>query len=158
MRLDLHNSPTALNKRGRKVHADGYVFDSQKEYNFYLHFIRDSGVKFDVHPRYELLPLKELAEYKTRRISYTPDIVTYDDESQITHVYDVKNSFTPYGIDASVKLRFALFARRYGIPVEAVVIRSYDFKSIAMGITKQRKASQPLICRDVFYDWRGAMA
>jgi hypothetical protein len=157
VRLDLHNSPTALNKRGNKVYMDGYRFDSQKECDFYAKFIRDSGVKFDIHPRYELLPLKELGVYKTRSISYTPDVVTYGDEGEITHVYDVKNSFTPYGIDTSVKLRFALFARRYGIPVEAVVLRAHDFKSIAMGITKQRKTNQPLVCGDVFYDWRGAM-
>lgn len=82
MRLDLHNSPTALNKRGNKVYMDGYRFDSQKECDFYAKFIRDSGVKFDIHPRYELLPLKELGVYKTRSISYTPDVVTYGDEDE----------------------------------------------------------------------------
>lgn len=152
-------NPTALNKYGRKVHLDGHVFDSQKECDFYTKFVRDSGAEFEIHPAFKLEPRHELPLFNTRVVRYTPDVVIYSDasHSHIMHVYDVKNSFTAYGIDASVKLRFTLFASKYGIPVEAVVVRASDFKAIAMGITKQRSPKEPLICRNVFYDWRGAM-
>ena len=39
---------------GRKVELDGYVFDSQKEADFYQRFIKNSGYQFEVHPRFVL--------------------------------------------------------------------------------------------------------
>jgi len=145
-------SPTALNKRGTRVHLDGYTFDSQKEADFYTRFVRDSGLQYTIHPKYVLSPLTELGQVKASQISYKPDFVIYKN-GKITHVYDVKNSFGVYGIDSSVKLRFKLFLLKYGIPVEAVVIRNHDFKAIAQGITKQRKSTQPLVCSNLQYSW-----
>lgn len=145
-------SPTALNKRGTKVHLDGYTFDSQKEADFYTRFVRDSGLQYTIHPKYVLIPLTELGKVKASQISYKPDFVIYKD-GKITHVYDVKNSFGVYGIDGSVKLRFKLFLLSQGIPVEAVVVRKHDFKVIAQGITKQRKPTHPLVCTNLLYDW-----
>lgn len=145
-------SPTALNKRGTKVRLDGYVFDSQKEADFYMRFVRDSGLQYTIHPKYVLTPLTELEKVKASQISYKPDFVIYKD-GKAAHVYDVKNSFGVYGIDSSVKLRFKLFLLTQGIPVEAVVVRKHDFKVIAQGITKQRKPTQPLVCTNLQYDW-----
>lgn len=145
-------SPTALNKRGNRVKLDGYTFDSQKEADFYVRFVRDSGLQYTIHPKYVLSPLTELGQVKASQISYKPDFVIYKD-GKVSHVYDVKNSFGVYGIDGSVKLRFKLFLLKYGIPVEAVVVRKHDFKVIAQGITKQRKSTQPLVCDNMQYDW-----
>ncbi|MBT9677960.1 DUF1064 domain-containing protein [Levilactobacillus brevis] len=145
-------SPTALNKRGTKVRIDGYVFDSQKEADFYTRFVRDSGLQYTIHPKYVLTPLTELGKVKASQISYKPDFVIYKN-GKISHVYDVKNSFGVYGIDGSVKLRFKLFLLSQGIPVEAVVVRKHDFKVIAQGITKQRKPTHPLVCTNLLYDW-----
>ncbi|WP_354631147.1 DUF1064 domain-containing protein [Levilactobacillus brevis] len=145
-------SPTALNKRGTKVHLDGYTFDSQKEADFYTRFVRDCGLRYTIHPKYVLTPLTELGKVKASQISYKPDFVIYKD-GKIAHVYDVKNSFGVYGIDGSVKLRFKLFLLSQGIPVEAVVVRKHDFKVIAQGITKQRKPTHPLVCTNFLYDW-----
>jgi len=145
-------SPTALNKRGTKVRIDGYVFDSQKEADFYTRFVRDSGLRYTIHPKYVLTPLTELGKVKASQISYNPDFVIYKN-GKISHVYDVKNSFGVYGIDGSVKLRFKLFLLSQGIPVEAVVVRKHDFKVIAQGITKQRKPTHPLVCTNLLYDW-----
>lgn len=145
-------SPTALNKRGTKVHLDGYTFDSQKEADFYMRFVRDSGLRYTIHPKYVLTPLTELGKVKAPQISYKPDFVIYKD-GKVAHVYDVKNSFGVYGIDGSVKLRFKLFLLSQGIPVEAVVVRKHDFKVIVQGITKQRKPTNPLVCTDFLYDW-----
>lgn len=144
--------PTALNKRGTKVHLDGYVFDSQKEADFYTRFVRDGGLQYTIHPKYVLTPLTELGKVKASQISYKPDFVIYKN-GKISHVYDVKNSFGVYGIDGSVKLRFKLFLLTQGIPVEAVVVRKHDFKVIAQGITKQRKPTHPLVCTNLLYDW-----
>lgn len=146
------NSPTALNKRGNRVRLDGYTFDSQKEADFYTRFVRDSGAQYKVHPKYVITSLTELGQVKASQISYKPDFVVYKN-GEVSHVYDVKNSFGVYGIDSSVKLRFKLFLLKYGIPVEAVVVRKHDFKSIAQGITKQRKPTNPLVCTGIDYDW-----
>ncbi|WP_143464123.1 DUF1064 domain-containing protein [Levilactobacillus enshiensis] len=145
-------APTALNKRGNRVKLDGYTFDSQKEADFYTRFVKPSGLQYAIHPKYVLTPLTELGQVKASQISYKPDFVIYKD-GEIAHVYDVKNSFGVYGIDSSVKLRFKLFLLKYGIPVEAVVIRKHDFKVIAQGITKQRKFTNPLVCTNMRYNW-----
>ena len=69
------------------------------------------------------------------------------------HVYDVKNSFGIYGIDAAAKLRFRLFAGKYGHPVEAVVVRKYDFKTIVQNVTKQLHSKTALVKKDFSYNW-----
>jgi hypothetical protein len=150
------NSPTALNKRGNKVLADGFTFDSTKEFNFYCQFVKPSGYPFAVHPRYVLEPLHPISGGKITAIAYKPDFVIYNRVGDIMHVYDVKNSLGPFGIDQSNKLRFRLFAMKVGIPVEAVVVRSHDFKVIAQGVSKPLNEKAPLIKRDFQYDWTEA--
>lgn len=155
------NSPTALNKRGKKIHKYGEDWDSQKELDFYERFIMNKWPSelVQVHTRFELLKSRDIGQATINRISYTPDVVILDDKGQFKHVYDVKNSFTPYGIDAANKLYFRLFAMKYHIPVEAVVIRAHNFKSVAIGVTKQLrttkdgKAPDPIVRTDPDYDW-----
>ncbi|VDG33357.1 hypothetical protein [Lactobacillus brevis ATCC 367] [Lactiplantibacillus mudanjiangensis] len=144
-------SPTAMNKRGTKVHLDGYVFDSRKEADFYERFIKSCGYDYDVHPRYQLTRQTIIGPAKIAAIAYTPDFIVYDKDGNIMHVYDVKNSFGDYGIDRAVRLRFKLFALNEGIPVEAVVIRKYDFKVKLQGTTKSKK--EPLVTSNVNYSW-----
>lgn len=117
---------------GRKVELDGYVFDSQKEADFYQRFVRDSGYEFDVHPRFVL----EKAGTMTA-ITYKPDFVIYDRNGRILHVYDVKSSLDGrYGADPAAKLRFNLFQRRFKKAVEVVVPRKNDFKMRIFGLSK----------------------
>lgn len=73
------------------------------------------------------------------KVSYTPDFITYDDEGNVAHVFDVKNSFGIYGIDASNRLRFKLFTRATGYPVEAVVVNKNSFRTKLMGATSHVK-------------------
>lgn len=146
-------SPTAMNKRGTKVHLDGYVFDSQKEADFYERFIKRCGYPFKVHPKFNLISKRNIGRVNISEISYKPDIIVYNNQRQMIHVYDVKNSFGAYGIDQSVKLRFRMFAMKFKIPVEAVVIRKHDFKVIAQGVTKSRPDKEPFITSTVKYDW-----
>lgn len=150
---NMTRSPTATNKRGTKVHCDGYTFDSKKEAFFYTEFIKKSGVTFDVHPAFILEKGGRIDRVNVRNVIYTPDFVTYDDGGQMTHVYDVKNSFGVYGIDPVVSLRFKMFLLRYKIPVEAVVVRTHDFKVIAQGIDRRRQPTAALVRTSIDYDW-----
>ncbi|ANK63377.1 hypothetical protein AYR56_05305 [Loigolactobacillus backii] len=128
----MNNSPTALNKHGRKVLIDGYKFDSQKEANFYVRFVKDSGAEFEVHPKFEIMKsFMTNCGKKIAHMVYTPDIVIYDSAGQMLHVFDIKNGFTPYAIDSAAKLRFKLFTKQYGRFVEIVVVRTHDFKTSA---------------------------
>ena len=146
-------SPTALNKRGKKIEADGSKFDSKKEFDFYNRFVKDCGLPFEVHPRFIVEPKQEIQGGNISSIAYTPDFIIFDPSGNWLHVYDVKNSLGPYGIDQSNKLRFRLFAMRYGHPVEAVVVRTNDFKVITQGVTKPLNDKEPLIKRDFNYSW-----
>lgn len=148
--------PTALNKRGNKIMIDGHKFDSQKEADFYTRFVRDCGRSFKIHPKFELMPLTHLDGANLSSVRYTPDVVIYDSTGNMAHVYDVKNSFGMYGIDAGNKLRFKWFARIYHIPVEAVVVRAHDFKVIAQGVTKQLPEKSPLVKSSFDYMWQEA--
>ncbi|EOH94801.1 DUF1064 domain-containing protein [Enterococcus pallens] len=151
------NSPTAMNKRGSKVKIDGYTFDSQKEALFYQRFVRDCGLPFEVHPRFQLSKLTELpGGGKISAIAYSPDFIISDNKGNWLHVIDVKNSFGMYGIDQSNKLRFRLFANEYGHPVEAVVVRTRDFKVITQGVTKPLNEKEPFVTDNFNYHWRDA--
>lgn len=159
------SSPTAINKRGTKIEKWGQKFDSQKELDFYERFIlkQVNPEHVSVHPHFVLAEKKLISQGASiNSIRYTPDFVIYDDFMHILHVYDVKNSFGPYGIDNGNKLTFRLFAMHTGIPVEAVVVRRHDFKAACIGVTKQLnltgKAStpKPIIRNDVFYNWKEA--
>lgn len=147
------NSPTTINKRGTKVYRDGYTFDSAKEDYFYTEFVKKSGFDFDVHPKFELAKGGRLDRVNVRSVIYTPDFVIYDGVGQMTHVFDVKNSFGVYGIDPVVQLRFKLFLLRYKIPVEAVVVRTHDFKVIAQGVDRRRQPKTALVRTNINYDW-----
>lgn len=118
--------------RGHKVIVDGYKFDSQKEADFYTSYVRDSGLIFEVHPRFEIMKsFVTNGGKKIPHVVYTPDFVIYDGNGQILHVFDVKNGFTSYAIDTAAKLRFKLFTMRYHRFVECVVMRTHDFKTNA---------------------------
>ncbi|MGO2265827.1 MAG: DUF1064 domain-containing protein [Vagococcus salmoninarum] len=149
-------SPTALNKRGNKVLLDGHTFDSEKEAQFYLRFVKDCGLPYEVHPRFTLLEKHELPGANISSIAYSPDFLIKDHQGNWLHVIDVKNSFGAYGIDASNKLRFRLFAMRFNHPVEAVVIRKHDFKVITQGVTKPLNEKKPFETDNFAYHWRQA--
>ncbi len=140
-----------LQHYGNKVKENGITFDSQKEYDFYKRFLENSGVEsISVHEKFDLVEKNVINNHITLRgITYRPDFVIRD-KGQITHVYDVKNGFTPYAIDRGAGIVFKLFAKRYGIPVEVVVPRKYDFKTKIMGTTKKYDIQ---IHNNINYDW-----
>lgn len=124
---------------GEKIKSDGYIFDSKKEEAFYRRFKKNNSNPFDVHKSFSLHPIIELCDGDLRicEIHYSPDFAIYNQEGQIAHVIDVKNSFTGFAIDAVASLRFKLFALTYGLPVEVIVPRTNDFKVKIMGTTKK---------------------
>lgn len=149
--------PTALNKRGTKVKLDGYTFDSAKEAYFYRAFVKPSGYDFEVHPNFRLMDCTSLRKTaKITSISYKPDFIIKDKNGYWMHVLDVKNSFGPYGIDVSNKLRFRLFAAKFQYPVEAVVVRKFDFKVVTQGVTKTLPGQDALITTNFDYHWMDA--
>lgn len=126
-----------MNHTAKKVTVGSFTFDSQKEANFYLKFIKNSGYKHEIHPSFLIKDKVALGGVNLTRISYAPDFVIFDDYGKIKHVYDVKTSInTQFGADTAAKLRFNLFARKYGVPVEVVVPRVNDFKMKIYGLTK----------------------
>lgn len=126
-----------MNHTAKKVTVGSFTFDSQKEAKFYENFIQNSGYKYEVHPSYVIKDKVAMGGVNLTRISYAPDFVVFDREGKIKHVYDVKPSInTQFGADTAAKLRFNLFARKYGVPVEVVVPRANDFKMKIYGLTK----------------------
>jgi len=148
-------------KKGNKVNYRNYVFDSQKEFLFYQRFLEkydddpNSEFVIKVHPSYPIISSYELESgLKFRGAKYTPDFTVEDKQNNLLHVYDVKNSFSAYGVDQAAKLRFKLFTERYGVPIECVVVLKNSFKVKVFGTTKK---TQEHIFKDVNYDWRKAV-
>ena len=136
----------------KKVELDGYRFDSQKEATFYQRYVKPSGYKFDCQKNFVLLDKFEgLGVVNLKSTVYRADFVIYNEDGSLKHVYDVKNGFSNYAIDNRAKLKFAMFARLYGMPVEVVVIRAHDFKATITGSTKKL---EPVIRTSVSYDWQ----
>lgn len=136
----------------KKVELDGYRFDSQKEAAFYERYVKPSGYKFECQKNFVLMDKYEgLGVVNLKRTAYRADFVIYNEDGTPKHVYDVKNGFSDYAIDKRAKLKFAMFARLYGLPVEVVVIRTHDFKVTITGATKKL---EPIIRTNVSYNWQ----
>lgn len=143
--------PTAINRRGNKIAYKTYIFDSTKEFNFFKLYIENSGYKYDIHPKYNLIDKFTLnGVTNIRGITYKPDFVVYNEDGSIKHVYDVKNGFSVYDIDTGVNLRFKLFEKEYGIPIEVAVVRKHYFKVKVLGTTKKFAVKQ---LDSIDYDW-----
>ncbi len=114
----MRNTPHAASHFGKKVVIDGLKFDSMKEASFYQLYLKPSGYQFTTQERFTLLETFPLELVKLRQTVYKSDFVVYDKVGSIKHVYDVKNGYTEYAIDQKSKIKFSLFARKYGVPVE----------------------------------------
>ena len=146
------NGDLGLQHYGNKVKENGITFDSKKEYNFYKSFLENSGVEsITIHEKFDLLEKNVVNDKITLRgITYRPDFVVRNG-GEIKHVFDVKNSFGTYGVDRGAGIVFKLFAKKYKIPVEVVVVRTHDFKVKILGTTKKYEIQYH---NNVDYDWR----
>ena len=140
----MRNTPHAASHFGKKVVIDGLKFDSMKEASFYQLYLKPSGYQFTTQE----FPLELV---KLRQTVYKSDFVVYDKVGSIKHVYDVKNGYTEYAIDQKSKIKFSLFARKYGIPVEVVVMRKNYFNVAILGTTKKVR---PVSMVNIDYDWQ----
>ena len=142
---------------GKKTEYNGYKFDSLKEKDFYQRFCEkydteSSELKVLVHPSYPIIDKFVIGSGLTiRGAKYTPDVVITGQHGEFLHVYDVKNSFSVYGVDSAAKLRFKLFTKLYKIPIECIVPRRNDFKVKVFGATTKTKEH---IFSDINYDWK----
>lgn len=141
---------------GKKVEFNGLKFDSEKEAKFYERFIYGRDLNATVHESFTIQPMVELHNgLRLRSANYTPDVVIRDEYGKLLHVYDVKTGFnSTYNIDPAAQLRFKMFAKQYGIPVEIVVPRVHDFRVKVVGLTKK---TNPIIKEDVEYKWQDAL-
>ncbi|MFT8477713.1 MAG: DUF1064 domain-containing protein [Liquorilactobacillus sp.] len=128
-----------MNKAGthfnRKIEYDGYKFDSQKELNFYLTFVKECPYRFDIQRSFTVLDSCAIGGLKYRRTDYKADFVIYNEDNSIRHVIDIKNGYTPYAIDPKSRLKFKMFGAKTGIPIEVVVPRKHDFRLQVLGLT-----------------------
>lgn len=123
---------------GKKVELDGYKFDSEKEARFYEQYLKGTKLNYTIHESFTILPKQEISrDLRLRSAIYTPDFIIRNDKGELEHVIDLKNSFTQFAIDAAAQLRFKLFYKMYGIPVEIVVPRAKSFRMKIMGTTKK---------------------
>ena len=127
---------TSASHFGKKSVVDGYKFESQKELDFYLRYIKNSDYEFEVQKNLVLVDKFPLGSHNVRSVSYKADFVVLDG-NRIKHVYDVKNGFNGYAIDDKSQLKFKLVAQRYHVPVEVVVLRKHDFRVGVLGTTKK---------------------
>lgn len=133
----------------KKIVVDGYTFDSQKESEFYLRYIKGCKQKFEVQKTFVLHEKFNIGGLKMRGTTYKADFVIYDNVGNLAHVFDLKNGFNTYAIDAKSRLKFKLFAKRYGIPIEVVVLRKCDFKMAVLGLTTK---FEPVTLNNIDYD------
>lgn len=133
----------------KRIKLDGFQFDSQKEAEFYLRYIKNCGHRFEVQKTFILHEKFDVGGLKMRSTTYKADFVIYDDFGNLAHVFDLKNGFNTYAIDAKSRLKFKLFAKRYGIPVEVVFLRKHDFKMAILGFTTK---FEPITFDNIDYD------
>ncbi len=114
--------PSRNKWNARKVHLDGFTFDSQAEARRYeeLRLLEMAGEIHDlkVHPRFELLPRDKVLGL--RAVHYTADF-QYTEGGRVI-VEDVKGGSAT--ITEAFKLRRQLFLRRYrGVEFRIVKMR-----------------------------------
>lgn len=122
---------------GQKVEVDGYKFDSKKEAQFYLQFIKPSGKQYEVHPHYRYADKASKDGVFLESKTYTPDFVVYEN-GDVLHVYDVKTSISLYGMTKGAKDTIYWFQRLTPYWVELVVPRKHDFQMRLYGPTDRK--------------------
>ncbi|MCP9313828.1 DUF1064 domain-containing protein [Liquorilactobacillus satsumensis] len=120
---------------GKKVQIDGFKFDSKREAQFYLTFVRECPYRFDVQRSFTLQDNFTVGGLKMRRTDYRADFVIYNEDNTLRHVIDIKNGFSPFAVDQKSRLKFKFFAARYNLPVEVIVPRKHDFRLQILGLT-----------------------
>ena len=83
----------------KKVEADGYKFDSEMEYTYYLELkqrLKDGTIKnLEIHTVFELQPEFTKAGKKWKAIHYEADFVFFDNLVNKKRVVDVKGMVLP---------------------------------------------------------------
>lgn len=133
---------TTKNKKG--------LFQSDKELKFYETYLKDSGYEISIQEKFILVDKIEVNHgVKFQSLSYTPDFIVRNN-GKIKHIYDVKSSLNiGYAISPVSSIKTKLLAKKIGIPVEYVVLRTHDFKASIFNATKKKI----LIKKNVDYNW-----
>ena len=83
----------------KKVDADGYKFDSEMEYNYYL-ILKDRLAKGEIkdlkiHPFFMLIPEFEKKNKKWKAMHYEADFQFFDNDKNNERIVDVKGMVLP---------------------------------------------------------------
>lgn len=103
--------PATSKYKARKVKADGYTFDSQAEYRYYL-ILKDQEkhgeiTKLEVHPKFKILCEFHDWQGGSHAATYYISDFMYDDRSGKTWVCDVKGVVTDvYALKKKLFLSF----------------------------------------------------
>ena len=96
-----------------KVEFDGYRFDSQVEFDIYFECKLDPKIRIlEVHPNFPLFPAFARGGKKYKEISYTADLLIFNDRSGQTEVVEVKSVGTR-NMRSDYPLRKTLFLMLY---------------------------------------------
>ena len=125
-----------MEHKAQKVVIDGYTFDSKKEGQFYWQFVKNYGLKFEVHPHFRYVDKKAKDGLNIGSKIYTPDFVIYEG-GEIKHIYDVKTSVSLYGMTQGARDNIYWFQRMTPYWVQLVVPRSHDFQMTLYGTTSK---------------------
>jgi hypothetical protein len=83
----------------KKVEADGYKFDSEMEYAFYLVLkarLNDNTIRnLEIHPSFELQPAFVKNGKSWKSMNYEADFMFYDCLAQAERIVDVKGMVLP---------------------------------------------------------------
>ena len=105
--------------KNQKIEYDGMLFDSKKEYSFYIKFklMEKSGEIQNLRRQVEYILMDNfvLNGKKYRKTSYIADFV-YEQDGE-THVIDVKSKVTKTEV---YKLKKKIMEYKYGIEIEEV--------------------------------------
>jgi hypothetical protein len=96
-----------------KVEYDGYTFASQVEFNIYFECKLDPKIRIiQVHPNFLLFPSFKRKGTKYRKISYTADLLIYNERLEQDEVIEVKSKGTR-NLRSDYPLRKKLFLMKY---------------------------------------------
>lgn len=100
---------------GRKTSTDdGLVWDSELEAECYLR-LRASGLKYDLHPEFPILPSFQVGHKKFRAMRYTADFRIYAQDTEV--IVEVKSPRTRAIRDYPLRRKLVAYFHQI-VPVE----------------------------------------
>lgn len=133
MAVTLNVPPTRSKFNATKVSADGYTFDSQDEYNYYLRLKADQDVEIvEIHPKHVLMPaFVDNKGYRHRAVEYAPDFAYR--KKGVLYFVDVK------GVETELfKVKWKMFVWYMNTVDPAIICLALDRKGNDLRQSKRK--------------------